>query len=235
MTESLTSLLVIFSEVGLVLLLLFIVLVFVGIRNRSKDTSVAKRFVAELNEQETGRKAQLVEILKKVHQMNDEEAEKTATTMLGSEKRVYNRGLRLFLRKNREDLPDMRQDVEQMASTYRQLVDKQPTEKIVERGDNPKAEAQLRSKLKQMTAERDKLQKDLDEAMQSMDNMLKEYTQMYEGGTGKKDGVKHLENELTQLKQKIEKNLVQVADDEEDEEGNVLDLDEAKSSGSKAE
>ena len=38
---------------------------------------------------------------------------------------------------------------------------------------------------------------------------------MYSGG-GKKEGVKHIENELTQLKQKIEKNLVEVNDDDDD-------------------
>ena len=51
---------------------------------------------------------------------------------------------------------------------------------------------------------------DLDEAMQSMESMLKEYTQMYSGGGAKKEGLKHIENELGSLKQKIQNNVVEI-------------------------
>ena len=49
-----------------------------------------------------------------------------------------------------------------------------------------------------------------------MDSMLKEYTLMYSGGGGKRDGVKHLENELSQLKQKIAKSHVDAMDDDKE-------------------
>ncbi len=58
--------------------------------------------------------------------------------------------------------------------------------------------------------------------MIAMENMLKEYTQMYSGGGARKEGVKHIENELTMLKQKIDNNLVEV-DDDLDVEGNNPD------------
>ena len=49
---------------------------------------------------------------------------------------------------------------------------------------------------------KEKLATDLDESMKSMEVMLKEYTSMYADGA-KKDGVKYLNNELSQLKQKL--------------------------------
>ena len=66
--------------------------------------------------------------------------------------------------------------------------------------------------------------------MLSMENMLKEYTQMYSGGGAKKEGLKHIENELTQLKRKISENLVEDADADEAE---VPDLSPDGASGGK--
>jgi len=215
MTESLTSMLVIFSEIGIVLALGAIIVLFVALRRKRRENSLAQHFVETLKENENTRKNNLMDVLQKVHEMDANLATKTAESMLGCEKQIYNRVLRMFLGRDRGSLAQLQKDVENMASAYRKLVDVAQTTTVVERADSPKNQAQLRAQLKQVTAERDKVQKDLDEAMVSMENMLKEYTLMYSGG-GKKDGVKHIENELTQLKQKIDKNLVQVSKDDDD-------------------
>ena len=138
--------------------------------------------------------------------------------MLTNEKKIYNNVLKLFMGHDREALAGVQKDVENMASAYRKLMSPAETTQIIERGENPKQIAQMRAALKQVSAERDKLQEDLDEAMLSMENMLKEYTQMYSGGGAKKEGLKHIENELGQLKQKIEENLVEIDDDDEEED-----------------
>jgi predicted aspartyl protease len=192
------------------------------LRRKNRENCLARLFVEKLKQDEGARKQNLMDILQKVHEMDANLATKTAEAMLGCEKKIYNRVLRMFLGKEREALPQLQKDVENMATAYRKLVDTAQNTTVVERDDNPKIHAQLRTQIKQITAERDKVQKDLDEAMISMENMLKEYTQMYSGG-GKKEGVKHIENELTQLKQKIEKNLVEVDKDEEGE-GEIPDL-----------
>lgn len=216
MTESLTSMLVIFSEIGILLVLVAFVVVFLMLRRKNRENVLARHFVEKLKQDEVTRKQNLMTILQKVHEMDANLATKTAEAMLGCEKQIYNRVLRMFLGKDRESLPQLQKDVENMATAYRKLVDTAQNTTVVEHNENPKMHAQLRAQIKQITAERDKVQKDLDEAMISMENMLKEYTQMYSGG-GKKEGVKHIENELTQLKQKIEKNLVEVNDDEDDD------------------
>ena len=214
MTESVTSLLVVFSEVGIFLALGGIVLLFFVLRRKRRENNLAKHFVENLRMGEEGRKHSLMDVLQKVHEMDADLAAKTAQSMLACEKQIYSRVLKMFLGKDRGSLAQLQKDVENMATAYRKLVDTAESVKIVERGENPKIQAQLRGQIKQLTAERDKLQKDLDEAMLSMENMLKEYTLMYSGGT-KKEGVKHIENELSQLKQKIEKNIVEVDDDDD--------------------
>lgn len=216
MNESMTSLLVIFSEVGIVLALLVIVAVILIMRRKQRNNRRALKFVESLRDHEATRKSNLMDVLQKVHEMDQEMASKAAEAMLGCEKKIYNRALKLFLGQERSGLEELRRDVEAMAAAYRKLVD------TVQRvpaapAENPKREAQLRAQLKQVAAEKQKLQEDLDEAMQSMESMLKEYTQMYSGGGARKEGVKHIENELTQLKRKIAENLVDdVSDDDDD-------------------
>lgn len=232
MNESVTSLLVIFSEIGLVLGLLAVGMGIFLMRRRHKDNRLVKSFIDSLRTEELGRKEKIVDVLQKVHEMDKDLADKTASSMLACEKKIYSRALKLFMGHDGECLSQLRKDVENMAASYRKLATTADTVNVVERGDNPKQTAQFRATIKQLTAERDKLQKDLDEAMVSMDSMLQEYTLMYSGGGAKKEGLKHIENELHQLKDKIKTNLVDVdgAEGEDSGEG-VPDMQPPKSSG----
>ncbi len=227
MSEYFTGLLVIFSQLGVVLVVIAVGTVIFLIVRKNKDNSLAKLFVGKLKSNEGTRKDKLTDVLKKVHEMDEDIAEKTASSMLTCEKQIYNRALKLFLGHDRDSLGSLQKEVENMAGAYRKLIASSETVEVVERGGNPKAEAQLRAAVKQVTAERDKVQKDLDEAMISMENMLKEYTQMYSGGGARKEGVKHIENELTMLKQKIDNNVVEVDDDLDVEGGGSEDSDDS--------
>lgn len=231
MNETLTSFLVIFSEIGLLLALIAIAATFFVMRRKHKDNVLARQVVETLRESESARKANLMDILQKVHEVDEEFASQTAQAMLASEKRIYNRVLKIFLGHERDGITDLQKDVENMATTYRRLIDSIKAMHVTEpeRGDSPKRDAQLRIQIKQLEAERNKLQEDLDESMISMENMLKEYTQMYSGGGAKKEGLKHIENEMVQLKRKIAENLV----DEIDEEGDVPDIAPENESGEK--
>lgn len=221
MNESLTGMLVIFSEVGAMLALVFVIFLIYIARRNHKDRLYAKTFVENLHQHEAKRHDDIVHVLEKVNKMDHEQALKTAHGMLTCEKQIYNRVLKIFLGHDRDGLTQLQKDVENMANVYRKLNDTVETTKVVERGENPKQSAALRTQVKQLENEKAKLEKDLAESMQSMENMAKEYTLMYAGG-GKKDGVKHIENELTQLKQKISANLVEeVKEDDLD----ITDMD----------
>lgn len=209
MNESLIGFLVLFSEIGGVLAVGIIIFGICRLRRDRHERQVAKKFVDSLRKHETGRREQLMEILQKTNFMDAEQATTSAKAMMDGEKRIYNRFLMMFLGHERDDLARIQKDVENLAATYRRILENVDATKIVERGENPKLNAQLRHQIKQLENEKAKLEKDLAEAMNSMENMLKEYTQMYSGGGAKKEGVKHIENELTQLKQKISENLVE--------------------------
>ena len=182
MNEYTASLLVVFSQVGVVLVVAAIVITFFVMRRKHKDSNLAKDFVGNLKQGESERKNKLIEVLQAAHGMEEDMAQQTAHAMLTCEKQIYNRVLGLFLGGDREALGQLRKDVENMAAAYRKIaetVGEGSGAGSRERPDSPKLSAQLRTQIKQITAERDKLQRDLNEAMISMENMLKEYTQMY--------------------------------------------------------
>jgi uncharacterized membrane protein len=213
MNESLTGMLVIFSEVGAMLALAAVIFLIYFTRRNHKDRLSAKTFVDNLHRHEAKRKEDIVQVLEKVHEMDHDLAIKTAHGMLTCEKQIYNRVLKIFLGHDRDGLTQLQKEVESMANAYRKLNDSVESIKVVERGENPKQNAALRIQVKQLENEKAKLEKDLGESMLSMENMLKEYMLMYTGSGAKKDGVKHIENELTQLKQKISTNLVEAVDE----------------------
>ena len=223
MNEVITGLMVVLSQASVVLVLIAVVVVFLAIRRKQKDNSLCKKFIEILKHREGPRKDTLVEALQKVHQMDDEQAAQTAKSMLDSEKKIYNQVLKLFMGHDRAALGEIQKNVESMANGYRTLI---VTAEGVEQGGNPELVTELRASKKKIIAERDKIQEDLNEAMGSMENMLKEYTLMYSGGGAKKEGLKHIENELGQLKQKIGENLVEEVDDneEDDSEEDVPDI-----------
>jgi hypothetical protein len=210
-------LLVVFSQVGVVLAIIAVIAIFILVRRKQKDNSLCKQFIELLKQKEGGRRDSMVEALKKVHQMDDETADKTAKSMLGREKHIYNHVLKLFMGHDRSALGEIQKDVENLASAYRKLIATAENTTVVEHGESPKHLAQMRATIKQLEAERNKYKEDLDEAMQSMESMLKEYTQMYSGGGAKKEGLKHIENELGSLKQKIQNNVVEVDEDNGEE------------------
>lgn len=228
MSEFVTSLLVIFSEVALLLAIVISVIVFIFVRRGRRDKVLAKVLVETIKEKEPERIARLKDILEKVHHLDEESAQKSVEAILSSEKNLYSRIIKMYLGRDRDGITKINKDVESLAETYRKLsvVGEAGDDEKYRSDDNPLLQAQLKAQIKKLEKENAKLERDLGEAMESMDSMLKEYTLMYSGGGAKREGVKHLENELSQLKQKIAKSHVDAMDGDDDEDPlAVPDLD----------
>lgn len=220
MSEYVTSLLVIFSEVALVLALIIGAIVFIFVRRGRRDKVLAKTLVENLKEKEPQRIEHLKDILEKVHNMDEESAKQSVEAILACEKNLYSRIIKMFLGRDRGGFAKIHKDVETLAESYRRLssVSEVGESASGHSEENPLVQAQLKAQIKKLEKENTKLERDLGEAMESMDSMLKEYTLMYSGGGAKREGVKHLENELTQLKQKIANSHVDAMDDASDSE-----------------
>lgn len=219
MSEFVTSLLVIFSEVAVVLAIIIGLIMFFFIRRGRRDKVLAKVLVETIKEKEPQRIERLKEILEKVHHLDEASANQSVEAILASEKNLYARIIKVFLGRDRDGITKINKDVESLAETYRSLSNVEEAGEVEKyhSEDNPLVQAQLKAQVKKLEKENVKLERDLNEAMESMDSMLKEYTLMYAGGGGKRDGVKHLENELSQLKQKIAQSHVDAMDESDGE------------------
>ena len=198
MSEGVTSFLVIFAELGLFLTIATGFIIFIFIKRRRCDRALVIKLVKKLRENETVRKEHLLEVLKQDYDLEENDAEEKADGLLGFEKRVYNRVFKFFLGKEKEKISSFDKDVQALAQGY-SLLGKQSAE-VVEKGrDN---EHLLRKENQELRQKNVKLQADLEASMESMESMMSEYANMYEGGA--KDGEQRLKNEMYQLKQKLQ-------------------------------
>lgn len=198
MSESITSLLIIFSELGLVFMIAIGVVAFLFLKRRANDREMVVKLVRKLKENEPVRREHLIEVLKQDYDLEDAAAEEKADGLLSFEKRIYNRVIKFFLGKERDKLAQFDKDVQALAQGYN-LLGKQAAE-VVEQGRDH--ELQLRKENQELREKNAKLQHDLDASMESMETMMSEYANMYEGGS--KDGEQRLKNEMYQLKQKLQ-------------------------------
>ena len=230
MSEFVTSLLVIFSEVALVLAIIIGAIIFIFARRGKRDKVLARKLVETLKGNEPQRIEHLKNILEKINHLDEASAEKSVEMILRCEKNLYARIIKMFLGRDRGGIVNINKDVESLAESYRNLssVTEVGDAEKFHSEDNPLLSTQLRAQVKKLEQENAKLERDLGEAMESMDTMLKEYTMMYSGSGAKRDGVKHLENELSQLKQKIASPHVEAMDDDENDVPD-LNVDTVKS------
>ncbi len=216
MSEFMTGMLVLTSELSAVLLLGAIVLLVWMIRRQRKHRRLALELIHRLRESEPERRRKLVALLSEHLEMDAEQAEARARAMLKCETSLYSHVLRLFMGRDPEQLLQVDHDVEKLVRSYYHLLEEEEEEE----GDAERESliVKLKRENKQLREEKNSLQKNLETTMETMENMMDEYASMYEGGH--KEGEQRLKNEMFKLQQKISK---VVSSDNGEEQGSETD------------
>lgn len=196
MSELATSILVVFSEIGVVFAIIFGAAIVFLVKRFRGEKQMAKTLVAKLRKSEPERKEKLLSVLKENLGMNEKEANFTMEALNACEKSLYSRVIKVFLGKDRNSITDLNKDVEALVKGYQNLVSSPKTELVQSHSDMAAKEEN-----KKLRVEKLQLKKDLDNAMETMESMMGEYASMYEGG--KKEGEQRMKNEMHQLKQKL--------------------------------
>ncbi|MDR9435488.1 MAG: hypothetical protein RI563_01320 [Thiohalophilus sp.] len=201
MNEFLTGLLVLTSELSAVLLLGAIVLLVVMIRRQRKHRRLALELINRLRDSEAERRQKLVALLTEHLEMDAEQADARARSMLKCETSLYSHVLSLFMGRDPEQLLQVDHDVERLVRSYYHLLEEEEDDE----GDAERESliVKLKRENKQLRDEKNSLQKNLETTMETMENMMDEYASMYEGGH--KEGEQRLKNEMFKLQQKISK------------------------------
>lgn len=229
MNEFYSSLFLLISEIGVILLLILGAILFMAKRRCMKDKALAVVLVQKIKNAEPAKREKLLSLLKDVYGYDDEKAEARMEALIECEKTLYGNLLKIFLKKEREKISGFDDDLNRLIESYHGL-------SHGESESEGQGEAPKNSKLmlirEENTSLREanaKLKKDLDAAMQTMESMMSEYTSMYEGG--KKDGEQRMKNEMFKLQQTLAR---KTEDDDEAEDTEIsveeIDLDEGKES-----
>lgn len=198
MNEGLISILVIFAELGLLLIILAAIYIFLKVKSRKLDRMLVVNLVKRLKDNEPVRREHLVELLKLDYEMDENNAKEKADNLIGCEKVIYNRVIKLFLGKDKHKLSQLDNDVNNLANGYC-LLGKQKAAPAETDRDN---ELLLRKENQELRKHRAKLEADLEASITTMEAMMAEYANMYEGGA--KEGEQRLKNEMFQLRKVLE-------------------------------
>ncbi len=223
MNEINSSLFLLVSEVGVVLLLVLCGILFMVKKRSMQDKVLAMVLVEKIKNAEPSKREKLLSLLKDVYGYDDEKAEAKIELIIGREKTLYGNLLKIFLKKEREKISEFDGYLNELIESYQSLNEG-------DKKDSGQDEAPANSKLVLVREENSslreanaKLKKDLDAAMQTMESMMSEYASMYEGG--KKDGEQRMKNEMFKLRQVLE-TKVEDADAGNEEAGvEEIDLD----------
>jgi len=180
------SLLLIGAEVGIVLVLGFIGLVVYFIRRRTSDKRYVADFIADHKVKQEERRAALKSSLQVDSLLIDEDLEEFLNKMGMSEKHLYRCILNMFLGFDRQCLLEIRDELLNINNNWINAVQKSITNsaEIHLNQDNEASSgdiSELNKQIESLTADNKKMSGELAEAMETMEDILKEYSLMYAG------------------------------------------------------
>jgi len=207
MDNTIYSLLLVGAEVGVVLVLGFIVLVVYFIRRRTSDKRYVADFIADHKVKQEERRAALKSSMQVDSLLDDEDLEEFLDKMGISEKHLYRCVLNMFLGFDRKCLLEIRKEVLNINNNWIDAVQKSISNSA-EIHLNQASEAssgdigELNKQIESLAADNEKMTGDLSEAMETMEEILKEYSLMYAGQENQT--MDRLSNDYDKLKKKSE-------------------------------
>jgi len=181
-----SSLLLLGAEFGLILVLVFIVAIVYFLRRRKADKRYVDDFIAEHKRTQIERREEAKTLIKAISLLSDENIEVFLDSIHVSENRLYKKILNMYLGFDRNCLSDIRDDLSEMNRNWIKTVKdniKDAVEiHINEMGSlsNENAE-ELNNKIDDLTKDNKKIASELAEAMETMEDIVKEYSLMYAG------------------------------------------------------
>lgn len=199
MSESLLSLTFIFAELGGVLLLVMIALVVRYVLGSRKDIMQTRRLIQKIKSVIPGHKEQLSKYFEGKLEQN--KTDFNIETLIKDERKIYERLVNVSITKDMSLLKLTTEDINSLINNYvRLLTLKSEKETVVDEAKESR-DLKLKKESEALRLENESLKSRINISEETIENMMTEFSSMYEGG--KKEGEKRLKNEMYQLKQSI--------------------------------
>lgn len=233
LSSSVYNTLIISSEIAVVLAVVLLVVLFLNIRLRKKKKMLTSDFLEDVKGNETQREVAIKSKLDNIENLDDAEKQKLIESLLNSEKKLYLHVAQLYMGYKDESLKELQGEIQNISEYYSGIIDKVSKGGEDAGSEGGESSSAMLALKKQVTALREEkktlkvknaqLQVDFDAAIDSIDAMTTEFSNMYDGGS--KEGEKKLQNEMKQLRQTLadRKEIPDPVEDDETEDVVVSD------------
>jgi len=199
MNEIMTSALVLGAELGAIVLVIFIIVLVLYWRRKKGDKGYVNNFVSTYKEDMDAQREMMREVLASKCFLKGDDANEFIERMDEVEKKLYKNILNMYMGYDRSNLEDIRSDVaginEEWLKATQISIDKAMGGKVDD------AEIQtLTQEINELKEENARIAAELEEAMQTMEDIVKEYSLMYAGQENEK--MDQLSGEYNRLKEK---------------------------------
>lgn len=217
MTESLLSLTLIFAELGAVLLLVMFFLIFRYIMGSKSEVKTTRDLVKHIKLMIPAHREQLVNFFK--DKLEKSKVDFNIETLIKDERKIYDRLIKVSITKDTNLLKLTTDDINSLINDYVRLLALKAEKETTDEKES--RDLTLRKENEALRLENASLTTRLTLSDETIENMMSEFSSMYEGG--KKEGEQRLKNEMYQLKQSLDSEEVKVKSelnklDENDEE-----------------
>jgi hypothetical protein len=214
MSDFMTTFLIIMSEATGFFALVIIVLIIFRIRSGIKIKRIAKKFVKRIKNEDTDHSVKLKNILLNDYALDESEATSAVDKLIQHEHLLYSKIIELYLGSKDRTLDDIGEDVKNLTkimhgvtinSSDNSDIQTEPNKDLNTESNNAGSSDEitmLQQELKKVKAEKEQIQLELKDALDTMEGMMTEYASMYAGG-GVNERNLNPDEDIAEVKDKI--------------------------------
>jgi len=199
MNEITTSALVLGAELGAIALIIFVIVLLFYWRRKKNDKGYVNNFVSTYKEDMDAQREDMRDVLASKCFMKGKDASDFIERMDDVEKKLYKNVLNMYMGYDRANLEDIRGDVAGINEEWLKATQKSISNAMENTVDDTEIQA-LTQEINDLKAENTRIASELEEAMTTMEEIVKEYSLMYAGQENEK--MDELSGEYNRLKEK---------------------------------
>jgi FtsZ-binding cell division protein ZapB len=203
MSEVTLTMLILGAELGGLVLLIFMVIVFFILRRKRSDKHYVAEFISTYKKDLPARIEDFKNRLESHFYIIGDDANEVLGKISNTETRLHKRILNLYLGNNRKCLSDIRNDITSLNENWLGIM----TDSLANASDvlgKTEVITQLQHDYDELKKENETIREELADAMQSMEEMLKEYSLLYAERDEKNETMERLSGEYDEIKARTE-------------------------------
>ena len=200
MSDSLLSFTIIFAELGGVLLLLLVAAIIYFIYKLKREGKNTRELISHVKSILPKHREKLTAHFKDELEVDDNKANSNVNILMENEAKLYEHLINVSIQKDTGLLKLTVNDINTLLNDYVRMLTLKGHQVADKNRDS--RELQLRKENEALRLENASLETRLTNATETIENMMGEFSSMYEGG--KKEGEQRVKNEMYKLKQSLD-------------------------------